>query len=439
MEELEDTVCKNIRLLNTESLTEACRLLEIDIPERKQGNKESLIKLVLRYLYSEEVEQLADEGLLAFVTLSGLITKHFPNINTKPYESKSGSSSDITTRLNSSNPFSSDFNSTESKFLTDFTKINPVESLFKEPLESKLPSEPKLPFNIHKLKEFKISGSIGNVGQKDKLSYSSLLYQIQNGKSAGYTGQEICYAVIKSITPENYLRTYLETRGDLNLESLLKILRSHFKEKDSTSRFTEMSTSVQTSIESPLEFTVRLMSLRQKVILLSREEDCPYNPKLIQKRFLHALSTGLRNDNLRNELRDCFDQIDISDEYLLSRITKAVSHESEHLEKLHFKKKDYDLLSMEMQPKDNHLLKEMKELRLSHDKEISSLRCDISELKTAFNNNKHSFVPKRPSRQRNMCPNCTVSNSRCNHCFCCGSRDHFRPECPFQRSDEKNE
>ena len=33
-----------------------------------------------------------------------------------------------------------------------------------------------------KLKDFKISGYIGNVREKDKLSYTSLVYQIENAK-----------------------------------------------------------------------------------------------------------------------------------------------------------------------------------------------------------------------------------------------------------------
>ena len=36
--------------------------------------------------------------------------------------------------------------------------------------------------DVMKLKDFKISGSIGNVGEKDKLSYTSLVYQIENAK-----------------------------------------------------------------------------------------------------------------------------------------------------------------------------------------------------------------------------------------------------------------
>ena len=66
-------------------------------------------------------------------------------------------------------------------------------------------------FCLQKLKDFKISGSIGGSGEKEKLSYTSLTYQIQNGKKAGYNDDnKICAGVIKSIAPRNHLRSYLQ-------------------------------------------------------------------------------------------------------------------------------------------------------------------------------------------------------------------------------------
>ena len=59
-------------------------------------------------------------------------------------------------------------------------------------------------FDVERLKEFKIAGTIGDVGEKDKLSYTSLSFQIQNGKKLGYSEGSICGAVIKAISPSNY-------------------------------------------------------------------------------------------------------------------------------------------------------------------------------------------------------------------------------------------
>ena len=68
-------------------------------------------------------------------------------------------------------------------------------------------------------------------------------------------------------------------------------MRSHFREKDSSSTFTEMSNAGQSSTESPHDSTVRLLSMREKVLILAKEEGFPFDDKgLFQRRFLHAIS-----------------------------------------------------------------------------------------------------------------------------------------------------
>ena len=72
-------------------------------------------------------------------------------------------------------------------------------------------------------RQFKISGQIGDPDQRDKLSFTSLVRQILNGKSQGYTDAEIVDGVIRAITPGMTLRNYLETYKELTLERLEKI------------------------------------------------------------------------------------------------------------------------------------------------------------------------------------------------------------------------
>ena len=40
-------------------------------------------------------------------------------------------------------------------------------------------------------KELKIRGQIGEAGQKDKLTYVSLMHQIKQARLTGYTDQEV--------------------------------------------------------------------------------------------------------------------------------------------------------------------------------------------------------------------------------------------------------
>ena len=66
-------------------------------------------------------------------------------------------------------------------------------------------------------KEFKINGKIGTSVEKGKLTFSSLVFQIQNGKKKNYSEVKISDAVVRSIAPDLSLRTYLEGKSNLTL------------------------------------------------------------------------------------------------------------------------------------------------------------------------------------------------------------------------------
>ena len=196
-----------------------------------------------------------------------------------------------------------------------------------------------------KFKEYKINGKIGTPGQKDRLIFSRLIFQINNGLKNGYSEHEICDAVIKSMAPDLALRTYLEGKDNLNLKTLSRTLRSHFKEPNATSLFTELSNSKQLPSESAQEFVARLMSLRQKILFISKEDNCGYSEALVQDHFLHAILVGLRNDNIRNELRPLIKNSIVSDEDILENLMLVTSDEQEHFQNLN--KKGVNINSIE--------------------------------------------------------------------------------------------
>ena len=304
------------------------------------------------------------------------------------------------------------------------------------------------------------------MGEKDKLSYTSLSFQIQNAKKLGYSQENICGAVIKAISPSNYLRTYFESKPGLNLTSLLEILRSHFKEKDSASTFTDLSNAAQLPTETCLDFVIRLMCLRQKVLDLSSEEGCPYDATLLNKRFRQTMFSGLKNTNIRIEIREnCKHDPSLSDENLLKLIADAVANEAERNEKFTVKKevnsvdakKKEEKGKVGNKKKESSLPVQIEELKLTHEKEMSALRADLHEIKTALladikphahlNDNldakKSEDTYNRPRGQRGFrryrkCEECERKNCyRCFHCFECGSSDHRMNECP-ERTNQKN-
>ena len=83
-------------------------------------------------------------------------------------------------------------------------------------------------------REFKIKGAIWEVGQRDKLSYISLLKQIEEGQAEDYSDKDIVSAILKVITPGLYLKNVLETTENLTLDRLIKFLQSHDVERSTT-------------------------------------------------------------------------------------------------------------------------------------------------------------------------------------------------------------
>ena len=69
-------------------------------------------------------------------------------------------------------------------------------------------------------KELKIKGQIGEAHQRDKLTYVSLIHQINETQEAGYDGCEIVNTVIRAMSPSLTLRNVLETTSNLSLQPL---------------------------------------------------------------------------------------------------------------------------------------------------------------------------------------------------------------------------
>ncbi|KAJ8015371.1 hypothetical protein DPEC_G00025440 [Dallia pectoralis] len=184
-------------------------------------------------------------------------------------------------------------------------------------------------------KDFKISGLIGDPGQKDRLSFSSLARQIESGLNKDYSEQEIVDSVIRAITPGLQLRSYLEGKVGLTLPVLRRILRSHYQEKNATELYKQLTTEAQRSRETPQSFLIRAFDLRQKVLFASQEDDSGlrYDPALVQNMFLHTVLTGLQSDRVQSDLQTCLSDPTVPDEVLLEKLNIACSHESERQNK----------------------------------------------------------------------------------------------------------
>ena len=393
--------------LTAEELETICLELKIDV-ENYEGNRILLKRSIFRFLTSSVVTTAEDGG-----------EQHFRKIL------------QIINEFKMSHP-----PSTIKKEL--FGNATPTATRFSEAakISNNMGEEERLQ-NIL-MKPFKISGKIGKPGQKDSLTYSSLIFQIENGLKKGYSEVNVIDGVINAISHETELRQYLEGKGELDLVSMGKILRYHYKEKDATTLFTSLSTARQGTNESSQDFVLRLMNLRQKILFVSKEESVEYHPQLVQKRFLHAVSTGLQNDNLRIALKDLLSNPRITDEELLSSLTLAVADETEHQEKFGKSVKvvaqSNAVAAAPKEPKRPNVTEELKEIKCQlHQISQLCLRSGVS----SGNNNAKSHPTNqrgRDGRDANktvpLCPDCKKDKAdSCNHCFVCGALDHIKRGC----------
>ena len=435
-------------LQSSEELMEVCRIIDLEIPPevQGQGNTKSVYKLISRYLNSETLEESDDGGLGIFLNLyTHLVGENEQKapvvVETVPVVSENNvpvvTTVPLTATTSTVNPVS----------------INSNSNLLNTSVSSSVVHKRKPLFDIQKLKDFKIHGTIGGEKKSDSIKFSSLKYQISSGQDQGYTETVICAAVLKAIAPGNPLRTYLENTPALSVKSLLEVLRSHFHEKDSSSAFTDLCNAAQSVDENPHDFVVRVLVLRQNVITLSREEGVPYDLNLVQKRFLHTIETGLRNSNIRSELRDklVFNAaLPVADEVLLRAISEAMTNESERTGKFGKSKVRFsDVLAIEdtvksdttvksdVKKKQNGMQSQIQELESKQEKEMSALRSDLCEIKTALQqavmgHNRFSGPGRQMFARRNKCKKCLDSTNpeRCPHCFKCFSTEHKSVDCP---------
>ena len=152
------------------------------------------------------------------------------------------------------------------------------------PLEGEEESVTALSY--HKLRQFKINGTIGDPGQKNCLSYSSLCYQIKQGEAQGYQAHEIYGGVIKAIEADNPLRELLELGADdFKKEAFLKTLRAHFKEQNPNAVFNELRTASQGPKENAHKFVCRCVALRKKVTNMASAEGMEFDEENLSATF----------------------------------------------------------------------------------------------------------------------------------------------------------
>ena len=433
-------------------LTAVCVELQINVPHEKEGLKPDLLKLVLRFLNSETLEDSADKGAGVFLKLFGDLGDHLGKGQRQPKPEPVLPANDVAGGA---------------------VAGGVAQTGYK--------------------REFKISGSIGELGQKDTLSFDSLDYQMRQARAENYSHGQIRSAVVKAIKPGLTLRNYLETHKNITEKAFIGILQSHFNEKDAAAVFQDLANCYQGQMktgESAHDFCMRAMAIRDKVANMSETEGSPWNDQQLSTRFFHTVFTGLKQSSIRMELQTVLKAGTASDEDLLRDVSEAAANESERMGKVEKKKADISALTesaesnksssnkcaktTEKQCKQtehahNELLATINQIATKMDQlttDNAAVRSELQGLKTKMADSSNSCPPglnvgatnfnasgganfvgggkAGPGRLNNVpsdsryqqrrpffrCKNCEQSNSSyCHHCFNCGAADHRSFQC----------
>ncbi|CAI5644958.1 unnamed protein product [Oreochromis niloticus] len=328
VEELREEVVREMHTLSKDQLVSICEFLGIAEKIDVSGKTRlSLLTHIQIHIEREGITELEDEGMSELFNdkiaevMKETIVETEPNANEGRYsghrEQLNTATSLVTETANAVN-----------------TAVSSHSQANHSVPNSSVSSAPQRP-SPYWQKDFKISGQIGEPGQKDKLTFSSLAHQIENGLSRGYSELDIVDAVIRAILPGLQLRSYLEGKAQLTLPTLRRILRSHFQEKSATELYKELASKVQTPKETAQSFLMRVLDLKQKVLFASQESESglKYDPALVQRMCLHTILTGFQSDSVRIDMQPLLLDSKTPDELLLERLNMACANEAERKNK----------------------------------------------------------------------------------------------------------
>ena len=319
-------------------------------------------------------------------------------------------------------------------------------------------------FHRFKTRPFVITGgTIG--GEKNSLSWSTLSFKIKQGFSEGYSENEVMVEVINAIDGKCPLKEYLEgSVEELSWEEFQDTLKQCLDgdAKDSQALMDEMVGYKQGVNQDFMEYTVRMMDYRKKILKVSLEEECPLGEAVIQKRFVNSVLLGVRNPTTRLELQPILKDPNLNDKMLRTAVReirtrdKAIElkFEEETTKKASAKsmrvteeKEDRVLVEI------NKISARINEMNASRDTEIATLQKQMDKFQKQLNLTTQNISRDRNNTDGNdgdgdrvsrrndngnkrgrhrfiKCEGCEASGAFCTHCWKCGSGEHKKQDCP---------
>ena len=370
---------KNLYKLSTKEVYELAKDIATDgkgAADLEFSDEEGCVDYILDYMQSETLLSSEDGGMSQLLTLNDLVHKLIENPETVssgatqqhetlaniPTEHTTPTHADNSTTISTTLP--TDAAMSQRNYSNTDTATHSVDQLqvmYEElgkqlkhyqdtatTLHSRQPSShthlkgdtqtviPPKDLPYLQRREFKVHG--GQIGdQNSETTYNSICKQIDEGVREGFTEAEVIRGVLRIIKPGAF-KDMLTNKEEITICELKGFLRSHLGEKASTELFQELMCAKQNEQEPPQQFVYRMIGLKQRILFQSKQAntDIRYDPKTIQEVFLHTIYQGLgsKHADVRQQLRPLLSNNQVTDEDIVSRVTKIISDENEHQRRL---------------------------------------------------------------------------------------------------------
>ena len=334
-------------------------------------------------------------------------------------------------------------------------------------------------------REFKIKGQIGKIGDKENnLDFISVKRQITRGLAKGHKEPEIIEGVINCTRAGTTLRSFLQSSGDLTVETLLDILRSYFQEADTVELLQQLATAHQAPKEDPQTFLMACLDLKNRIVRYE-DDDVGFSEQTVMKILLKTLESGISDDRILNSMRPFLSDPRVSDSVLIREMSHAVVLEKKRKEKSKSSPRVAVVEADESPSEAAELVKLRKQLNALQQQQdqlnalqqhqqmaggLTSEAVEIAKLQQQLNalqqqqqqlNVMQQQQPQATGDSEQLarlqasinklansskyrqygCAACKKAGKgkTCSHCFICGASDHRVVDCPKHKKNEKQD
>ena len=188
--------------LSADELQTVCGVIDVTVDEAQKGKKRDLLKLVMKHLCTVTTE---DDKMTDFLSVySHLEKEHNKKIDEEAEEKKIEEEVLMKKKRDEEMMLRKkmeDADAARKKVIVESSehkvKNEPVSERVNKGAYAVLGKKSEI--ETVKIKDFKINGTIGNRGCANCITYSSLIYQVDNGRKMNFSDDEIAAGIIKNL------------------------------------------------------------------------------------------------------------------------------------------------------------------------------------------------------------------------------------------------